>query len=292
MDTIYTLGYMASTPDALAAYVDQHDALLVDIRYAPYSRNPNWGGPALRGRFGARYVACRAYGNVNFRGGPIQLDDPDAAVRQLGPLLERQNVVLLCCCSNPSTCHRKVAAEHLSAATGAPVVHLPGKPTGSLPENSMKALSLTAPWAHLLFVPDPKMRKSWETRSWQTAYRGKLAIHAAKGFPRAARDLYDTNHYFRNALRELPGVLKADSPSVLPLGVILGTVDLVDITSALALASSLSATERAFGDYGKDRYAWQLANPLLFPEPIPARGALGLWSWTPPQLTVPDSGRR
>ena len=40
----------------------------------------------------------------------------------------------------------------------------------------MKALSLTQPWASL--VADG--RKTTETRSWLTHYRGPLAIHATK----------------------------------------------------------------------------------------------------------------
>jgi hypothetical protein len=41
----------------------------------------------------------------------------------------------------------------------------------------MKVLSLTQPWATLAAIGAKKI----ETRSWSTAYRGPLAIHAAKG---------------------------------------------------------------------------------------------------------------
>ncbi len=37
--------------------------------------------------------------------------------------------------------------------------------------------------------------------------------------------------------------------------------------------------ERAFGDYSPGRYAWLLADVRALPEPIPAKGALGLWTW-------------
>jgi hypothetical protein len=72
------------------------------------------------------------------------------------------------------------------------------------------------------------------------------------------------------------------SPGRLPRGVVLGTVDLVSTIhteTAREHAEFLSPTELAFGDYSNGRYAWELANPVLFPEPIPARGALGLWTW-------------
>ena len=40
-----------------------------------------------------------------------------------------------------------------------------------------------------------------------------------------------------------------------------------------------SPLEEELGDYSPGRWVWVLANPKPFPEPIPARGALGLWEW-------------
>jgi hypothetical protein len=39
----------------------------------------------------------------------------------------------------------------------------------------------------------------------------------------------------------------------------------------------LSDDELAFGDFSPGRYAWILSNVQRLLEPIPARGALGLW---------------
>ena len=55
----------------------------------------------------------------------------------------------------------------------------------------MKALTLTQPWATLVAVGE----NSIETRSWGTSYRGPLAIHSAKGFPRDARELCRMSPY-------------------------------------------------------------------------------------------------
>jgi hypothetical protein len=41
----------------------------------------------------------------------------------------------------------------------------------------------------------------------------------------------------------------------------------------------LTDQERAFGDYTPGRFAWLLANVKALPEPIPAKGALGLWNY-------------
>lgn len=38
--------------------------------------------------------------------------------------------------------------------------------------------------------------------------------------------------------------------------------------------------ERSFGDYTPGRYAWELTCVLRLPQPIPAKGAQGLWNWT------------
>lgn len=45
---------------------------------------------------------------------------------------------------------------------------------GSPAENTIKALSLTQPWATLVAIGAKKI----ETRSWQTPYRGRLAMLA------------------------------------------------------------------------------------------------------------------
>jgi activating signal cointegrator 1 len=48
----------------------------------------------------------------------------------------------------------------------------------------MKAITLTQPWATLVAIGAKRI----ETRSWPTNYRGPLAIHAAKGFPKWAKE--------------------------------------------------------------------------------------------------------
>ena len=44
-----------------------------------------------------------------------------------------------------------------------------------------------------------------------------------------------------------------------------------------------SAQEEAFGDYSAGRYAWILDHVQRLVEPIPAKGALGLWEWDSPE---------
>ena len=41
----------------------------------------------------------------------------------------------------------------------------------------------------------------------------------------------------------------------------------------------VTGKELLFGDFSEGRYAWKLANPVLFEKPIPARGHQGFWKW-------------
>lgn len=136
----------------------------------------------------------------------------------------------------------------------------------------MKAFSLTQPWASLVI----EGHKKYETRSWSTKFRGPLAIHASKGFPRWAKllmgtDEYDGDGFIRDALNRFP--------EELPMGSILGVVTLVDChpTQDVRHGNPLSAKEIAFGDWAAGRFAWQLENPIRFQYPVPMKGSLGLW---------------
>lgn len=64
----------------------------------------------------------------------------------------------------------------------------------------MKAISLTQPWATLVHLGAKRV----ETRSWYTSYRGQLVIHAAKGYPRWARDLTETPAFQAALGRDIP----------------------------------------------------------------------------------------
>jgi hypothetical protein len=135
----------------------------------------------------------------------------------------------------------------------------------------MKTLSLLQPWASLVVIGPKKI----ETRSWQTAYRGELLIHASSGKKGSV------------LCQELPFRKYVSSFAQLPLGAIIGSVILRDIVpmeqlqlSAARLAA-LTLEEKAFGDYTKGRYAWLLEHPVPFDPPILVRGSLGLWSYRP-----------
>lgn len=131
-----------------------------------------------------------------------------------------------------------------------------------------KGLTLHQPWAILTVLGEKRV----ETRSWRTSYRGPVAIHASSRFPVYARALAETDPYHVTALGKYPIERVA-------LGAIIGTVTLVAIERTQDVI--VGAKERAFGDYTADRWAWLLDDPVHFEEPIPWKGALGLWGIEP-----------
>jgi len=160
----------------------------------------------------------------------------------------------------------------------------------------MKTISLLQPWASLVAIGAKKI----ETRSWHTSYRGPLAIHASKGFPKELKEL-SQRYPFAGPLYgdvDLTAVLRGelDLPSTLPLGAVIATCNLVDcklitgtssmnreiIGALLDGFSTVKGNEYVFGDFTPGRYAWILEDVKPLPAPIPAKGMLGLWEWTPP----------
>jgi hypothetical protein len=151
----------------------------------------------------------------------------------------------------------------------------------------MKAITLTQPWATLMAIG----AKVIETRSWYTGYRGPVAIHAAKAFPKWAREFCD-ERAFRKALGKM-------DPAGLLRGFVLATGDLAAcVETELALAGikagclvlndyrhgrwrtyPVGADEDIFGDYTPGRYAWVFNGVLALAEPVAARGMFGLWEW-------------
>lgn len=156
----------------------------------------------------------------------------------------------------------------------------------------MKALTLTEPYATLVAIG----AKQIETRSWTTAYRGRIAIHAGKGLGPVGgkRGLMELcrQEPFRSVLLSA-GFLGTPA---LPLGCIVATARIVETGSlmrdrshsyiwnkAIDAWSAVSEQEAAFGDYTQGRWGFRLADVRPLAEPIPARGALGLWDWAPPE---------
>lgn len=171
----------------------------------------------------------------------------------------------------------------------------------------MKAITIWQPWASLLAIG----AKQYETRSWETKYRGPIAIHAAKKDP-CNIPLLGLEAFEEAAKEELEKAGLAWC--LLHTGSVIATAELVncwhivynpgtnvDIAKHIPVGAELDVPrkhpdfgryivptekEMLFGDWTPGRYAWELANVKLLPKPIRAKGAQRLWNW---DETDPDS---
>lgn len=134
----------------------------------------------------------------------------------------------------------------------------------------MKALSITQPWATLVALGAKRI----ETRSFRTSYRGPLAIHASKTFPRWAKDVCWIQPFI--------GALGSEP---MHTGCVIATCDLMacvrteDLLSMPPYREDMTEMEKQFGDYTEGRWGWMLANVKRLPANDPVKGALGLWWW-------------
>lgn len=120
----------------------------------------------------------------------------------------------------------------------------------------MKAISVRSPWAAWIFTPHPMMGlKDVENRTWQTKYRGPLAIHAgqrlAEGFTESDVESYRAS--------------ERQDHTAWTRGAIIGVVDLIDIAPS---SSAWAMSEHCH---------WRLASPRLLPAPIVLPGRLQLF---------------
>ncbi len=127
----------------------------------------------------------------------------------------------------------------------------------------MKAITLYQPWASLIMDG----RKTIETRSWKTNYRGLLAIHAGR--------ICDTE-----ACQEA-----GYDPDTIPRRAVLGVVELYDVFRfTFENTRDFSEEELRWGDFYPGRYGFRLRLFNVFEQPIEALGSWQIWNWDAPAL--------
>lgn len=135
MNTLYTLGYTGTKPEQILNLAQTLGAIVIDTRFSPRSRALQWTRLRLTNVLGTHYQHMPNLGNINYKnGGPIQINKPDIGVPAVVARLIIQPVILLCVCKDCDTCHRKVVAEMVQAASGCKVVHLGIKDLTSTPQ--------------------------------------------------------------------------------------------------------------------------------------------------------------
>lgn len=150
----------------------------------------------------------------------------------------------------------------------------------------IRGLTLDEPFASLIALD----LKHFETRSWATAYRGLLAIHAGMTMKPYARALLKDDVF-----KVVLGPLGVSEP--FPHGKIIALTELkeVELIGAKERDHYEDSPEWAFGDYTPGRYAWHLNGLLVLPRPIPLTGRQQLWrmddvKWPYDEANEPLSG--
>lgn len=127
------------------------------------------------------------------------------------------------------------------------------------PVRVKKAFTLWQPWAQGVALG----LKRYETRSWQTSFRGFLAIHAA------ARPVSPEHQ----ELMEKYGITEV------PLSGFLAVVELVDcIRMTEEFIARQSPQEIEWGDWQPGRWAWKFENLMRLETPIAAKGYQQIWN--------------
>lgn len=113
MNTVlYDLGYNDLKKAVELAQIANHlDAVIVDIRFQPHTRNPEFSLAHLQEVLNDRYVHIGELGNKNYKGeGEIQLVNAEAGISKVHSLLTEKSVILICACWKRSDCHRLVVS--------------------------------------------------------------------------------------------------------------------------------------------------------------------------------------
>lgn len=168
---------------------------------------------------------------------------------------------------------------------------------------NLKGLTIKQPYAQLLATGE----KRYETRSISTRYRGPVAIHAGadksivRRYTRGYLDWFKLGHdmrdltlidsfrfgyYSATALAKHypfpPNDMNASRPGAIhgvesfAFGAVIAVGELTGCYPMDSVSPNMQ--ELVFGDWSIGRYAWEIKNIYLLPEPIPYKGQLGLWN--------------
>ncbi|OFX56300.1 MAG: hypothetical protein A2066_12925 [Bacteroidetes bacterium GWB2_41_8] len=153
----------------------------------------------------------------------------------------------------------------------------------------MRAITVKQPWAYLICSG----KKDIENRTWYNMFRGRVLIHAsAKPVKMINPNNVFTYQQWESFSTEEQVQLICSGTSFKPLqnSSIIGSVEIVDCVvnheSIWAEKSELVIGENKVCQ-PQTIYNWVLDNPIMFPEPIPAKGKLSFWDY-PGILAEPE----
>lgn len=112
MKQIFTTGYAGKDISDLKPLIERLDAMLFDIRFAPYSEIMHWRKVYLKALLGEKYRHIPNLGNRTFKEDKITIQNLHLGIETLLNL--EMNVVLMCACELAEDCHRRVIVQELS----------------------------------------------------------------------------------------------------------------------------------------------------------------------------------
>lgn len=285
------VGYNARGTDKLIdQLMSQERVLLIDTRKSPRSNRPEWMKEALEKKYGSRYrYAGRYLGNRNFaNSGPIEIVDPATGLRGLRMYLsEGYRLILLCACREFSECHRRTIVEMLCASTPGVRVMEPDLPAAGSGNSFMQkewtpqegkicSLSIQQPFASAI----TEGKKSIELRGWGTDYRGIMAIHAGAKWYGGLQIGRAADAGQIQAAKEAVRRLKTSTRvGDYPTSAIIGVARLVQCRCFASEDEyeSLRPAHKGSQEWDERDYGWHFVDVVKLPEPIKARGYLGLF---------------
>ena len=141
----------------------------------------------------------------------------------------------------------------------------------------MKTLTVKQPWASLIV----EGIKDVENRTWKTNFRGRVLIHAGT-------KKVNFYNWYDSQLSNIQLISLHNDLHISDLNYssIIGSVEIIgcrvnhpsiwaEKTMQFEIKDELSGEV----EKGEIIYNWILANPIKFPEPIPAKGKLSFWDY-------------
>ncbi len=109
---IFTTGYTGKNINDLKPMLEALDAMLIDVRFAPFSQVMCWRKVYLKVLLGDSYRHVPNLGNRTFKEDKITIQNLKLGIETVLHLSE--NCVLMCACDKLENCHRRLIVEELS----------------------------------------------------------------------------------------------------------------------------------------------------------------------------------
>ncbi len=134
-------------------------------------------------------------------------------------------------------------------------------PPGMNCDGTYKCLTVLQPFASLIECG----KKTIETRTWSTSYRGPLVIHAGVR-------IHKGELVIAGSMRASAKLMAETNPRLYPLGVVVCLVDLVNVRPMV-----FEDERAAMCELYEGAFAWELKNPRIL-RPKKVKGQLGIWN--------------